>query len=155
MIALFKEERFLKLTLEDLPRKYTGVEEGQTDTKESIAYRDFLRTSTKFDMKRTIRSLSENEFSILIKKMENYEGWHPWPDGEDYTPIQKVGGVKMSHHRITDYLIVNLQEKRWVTREEAIQLAENKLLRAVVVHNKKHTYLRPFPHDTPFRDLLC
>jgi hypothetical protein len=27
-------------------------------------------------MKRTIRSLSENEFNILIKKMENYEGWH-------------------------------------------------------------------------------
>ena len=157
MIALFKEERFLKLTLEDLPRKYTGVEDGQPDTKEAIAYRDFLRTSTKFDMKRTIRSLSENEFNILIKKMENYEGWHPWPwpDGEDYTPIQKVGGVKMSHHRITDYLIVNLQEKRWVTREEAIQLAEKKLLHAVVVHNKKHTYLRPFPYEIPYRDLLC
>jgi len=74
MIALFKEERFLKLTLEDLPRKYTGVEDGQPDTKEAIAYRDFLRTSTKFDMKRTIRSLSENEFNTLIKKMKNYEG---------------------------------------------------------------------------------
>lgn len=157
MIALFKEERFLKLTLEDLPRKYTGVEDGQPDTKEAIAYRDFLRTSTKLDMKRTIRSLSENEFNTLIKKMENYEGWHPWPwpDGEDYTPIQKVGGVKMSHHRVTEYLIVNPSEKRWVTREEAIQLAEKKLLRAVVVHNKKHTYLRPFPHETSYRDLIC
>lgn len=61
----------------------------------------------------------------------------------------------MSHHRITDYLILNPPDKRWVTREEAIQLAERKLLRAVVVHSKKHTYLRPFPHETPYRDLLC
>ncbi len=157
MIALFKEERFLKITLEDLPRKYTGVEDGQPDTKEAIAYRDFLRTSTKFDMKRTIRSLSNDEFNILIKKMENYEGWHPWPwpDGEDYIPIQKICGVKISNHRISNYLILNPPEKRWVKREEAIQLAEKGLLRAVVVHNKNYTYLRPFPHETPFRELLC
>ena len=74
MVALLKEERYLQLTLEILPRKYTGVKDGKPDTKEAIAYRDFLRTSTKFDMKRTIRSLSDDEFNILIKKMENYEG---------------------------------------------------------------------------------
>lgn len=157
MVALLKEERYLQLTLEVLPRKYTGVKDGKPDTKEVIAYRDFLRKSTKFDMERTIRSLSDDEFNTLIKKMENYEGWHPWPwpEGEEYTPIQKVVGVKMSNHRVISYLVLNPPEKRWITREEAINLAENRLLRAVVVHNKKHVYLRPFPHDPPYKSIIC
>ena len=46
MFALLKEPKFSKLTLENLPRKYTGVEDGEPDTKEAIAYRDFLRKST-------------------------------------------------------------------------------------------------------------
>lgn len=41
MVALLKEERYLKLTLEVLPRKYTGVKDGKPDTKEVIDYRDF------------------------------------------------------------------------------------------------------------------
>jgi len=157
MVALLKEERYLQLTLEFFPRKYTGVEEDKPDTKEVIAYRDFLRKSTKFDMTRTIRSLSDEEFNILIKKMENYEGWHPWPwpEGEDYTPIQKVVGVKTTNHRITSYLVLNPPEKWWVTCEEAIDLAENRLLRAVVVHSKKHVYLRPFPHDPTYKSIIC
>ena len=84
------------MTLETLPRKYTGVEDGKPDTKEAIAYRDFLKKATKLDMNRTIQSLNEDEFNTLIKKMENYEGWHPWPEGEEYIPIQKIIGVKMS-----------------------------------------------------------
>ena len=95
------------------------------------------------------------EFNTLIKKMENYEGWHPWPEGEKYTPIQKVIGVKMSNHKVTSYLVLAPPEKRWITRKEAVNLAENRLLRAVVVHNKNLTYLRPFPHETPYRDLVC
>ncbi len=155
MIALLKEPRYLKLTLEALPRKYTGVEDSKPDTKEAIAYRDFLKKSAKFDMTRTLQSLTEDEFNTLIKKMENYEGWHPWPEGEEYIPIQKIIGVKMNNHRVTSYLVLAHPEKRWVTRTEAISLAENRLLRAVVVHNKNQTYLRPFPHETPYRDLVC
>jgi hypothetical protein len=155
MVALLKEPRYAKLTLEALPRKYTGVEDGKPDTKEVIAYRDFLRKSTKLDMTRTIQSLTEDEFNTLIKKMENYEGWHPWAEGEEYIPIQKIVGVKLCNHRITNYLILNLFDKNWTSREEAIVLAENRQLRAVVVHNKKCTYLRPFPHDPPFRNMVC
>lgn len=105
-------------------------------------------------MTRTLQSLTEDEFTILIKKMENYEGWHPWEEGEEYIPIQKVIGVKMTHHRITEYLILDCSEKKWTAREEAIRLAEDKQLRAVVVHNKKCTFLRPFPHEPSFRDML-
>ncbi len=50
MIALFKEERFLKLTLEDLPRKYTRVEDGQPDGKAL----GNARRSYSFGRKKTI-----------------------------------------------------------------------------------------------------
>ncbi len=155
MVALFKEPRYFQLTLTTLPRKYTGVKDGKPDTKEVIAYRDFLRKSTKLDMNRTIQSLTADEFNTLIKKMENYEGWHPWVEGEEYIPIQKIVGIKICNHRIASYLVLNLSKKRWISREEAINLAENGKLRAVVVRDKKYTYLRPFPHDPPFGGMLC
>ena len=155
MIALLKEPKYSKLTLNILPRKYTGVADGKPDTKEAIAYRDFLRKSTKLDMSRTIQSLTGDEFNTLIKKMENYEGWHPWIEGEEYIPIQKIVGVKKSNHRITDFLVLIYSEKKWISREEAINLAENRKLRAVVVHNKNYTYLRPFPHEPSFKDMIC
>jgi hypothetical protein len=155
MLALLKESRYLQLTLKVLPRKYTGVEDGKPDTKESIAYRDFLKKCTKFDMDRTLQSLTEEEFNTLIKKMGNYEGWHPWTEGEKYIPIQKVIGVKMSNHKVISYLVLASPEKRWITKEEAVNLAKNQRLRAVVVHNKNQIYLRPFPHEIPYRDLVC
>jgi len=104
---------------------------------------------------RAVQALTEDEFNTLIRKMENYEGWHPWAEGEEYTSIQKVVGIKVCNHRITSYLVLNLSEKKWISREEAIELAENRKLRAVVVHNKKYPYLRPFPQDPPFRGMIC
>lgn len=44
MVALLKEERYFQLTLEILPRKYTGVKDGKPDTKEVIAYRDLAQS---------------------------------------------------------------------------------------------------------------
>lgn len=44
---------------------------------------------------------------------------------------------------------------KWITRESAIALAENGLLRAVVVHHSKRVYLRPFPNETSFKDMVC
>lgn len=155
MIALLKGPRFIKLKLNEFPRKYTGVEDGKPDTKEAIAYRDFLKKTTKLDMNRTIESLSPDEFDILIRKMENYEGWHLWEDGEEYMPIQKIVGVKMRKHCITDFLVLGYLEKKWISREEAIRLAESRMLRAVVVHHSKQVYLRPFPHETSFKDMIC
>jgi hypothetical protein len=141
-IELIRGPKYATLTLHELPRKYTGVEEGKPDTKEAIAYRKFLEKATKLDMNRTIQSLNTDEFNTLIKKMENYEGWHPWEDGESYHPIQKITGVKMCRHRITDFLVLDYEEKHWISRERAIFLAEQKKLRAVVVHNKKNSVLK-------------
>ena len=155
MISLLKGPRYCNLTLNEFPRKYTGVEEGKPDSKEAIAYRDFLKQATKLDMNQTIQSLSLDEFNTLIKKMENYEGWHPWEEGEEYVPIQKIICVKMLKHYITDFLVRDYSEEKWITREHAIKLAESRMLRAVVVHHSKQVYLRPFPKETPFKKMIC
>ena len=155
MVALLKGPRFCNLTLNEFPRKYTGVEEGKPDSKEAIAYRNFLRQSTKLDRNRTIQSLSPDEFNTLIKKMENYEGWHPWEEGEDNVPIQKVVGIKMHKHHITDFLVRDFCEEKWISREHAIKLAEGRMLRAVVVHHSKQVYLRSYPNETPFKEMIC
>ena len=74
-------------------------------------------------------------------RIQKYEGWHPWEDGEEYHPIQKVVGVKIGNKRITEYLILSESGKRWIPRGEAIKLAEKKMLRAVVVRRKDQVYL--------------
>lgn len=155
MMALLKSSRYIELTLDELPRKYTGVEDGKPDTKEAIEYRNFLKKSTNLDLNRTLESLNPDEFNMLISKMENYEGWHPWEEGELYEPIQKIVAVKMHNHCITNFLVLDQFEKNWISREQAIELAENQKLRAVVVHRSKQVYLRPFPHETPFKDMVC
>lgn len=115
MVALLKEPRYL-LTLEDLPRKYTGVEEGKLDTKEAIAYRDFLRKSTKFDMTRTLQSLIKDEFNILIKKMKIMKVGILGKKAKNIYLSKKVIGVKMIHRR-KDLIDVTTQTPTSIVKE--------------------------------------
>ena len=59
MRLLLKEDFYQRLTLNELPRKYTGVKPGDPDTEEVIIYRKAIRVLTKFDMERTVKSLSK------------------------------------------------------------------------------------------------
>ena len=63
------------MTLEDLPKRYVGVKLKDPDTKEVIDYRNAIRKFTKFDMKRTIRSLNDAEYEQLLDAMKRHEGW--------------------------------------------------------------------------------
>lgn len=66
---------YIDLTLEDLPKKYVGVELNAPDTQEVIDYRNDIRKMTKFDMKRTVRSLNDAEYEKLLDAMKRHEGW--------------------------------------------------------------------------------
>jgi hypothetical protein len=37
----------------------------------------------------------------------------------------------------------------------ALLIAENHLLRAVIVHGQNQIYLRPFPHDPSYKSIVC
>jgi hypothetical protein len=75
MRLLLKEDFYQRLTLNELPRKYTGVKPGLPDTEEVLAYRRAIKIQTKFDMERTLKSLNNEEYEKLLKAMETHEGW--------------------------------------------------------------------------------
>lgn len=55
---------------------------------------------------------------------------------------------------ITEFLVGNLSGSSWVTKKEAIVLAEAGVLHATVVHTKREPYLRPKTHQTSFREMV-
>ena len=65
---------YIDLTLNEFPRKYTGVKPGQPDTQEVINYRKAIKFFTKLDMERTIRSLNDAEYELLLDAMKKHEG---------------------------------------------------------------------------------
>lgn len=86
--------------------------------------------------------------------MKKHEGWRE--GREEYTPskLKKVLGVRMKRHVITEFLVGNLGESSWITKKEAIVLAEAGKLIATVVHTKGESYLRPKTQQQSFREMV-
>lgn len=154
MRILLKKDFYQRLTLNELPRKYTGVPVGKPDTKEVEDYRKAIRVQTKFDMTRTVQSLKDDEYEKLLEAMEVHEGWK---EGfEEFIEVKSVVGIRMNKkHAISEYLIKDLAQELWYPKDRAISLAEEGRLHAIVIHAKRGAYLRPKFHSKPFRDLVC
>jgi hypothetical protein len=144
----------LGITLNEFVRKYTGVKPGVADTQEVINYRKAIRFFTKFDMERTIRSLNDEEYEKLLDAMKKHEGWREGK--EEYVELKKILGIHVNKKRIIfEFLIGDSGASAWISKQEAIALAEDGMLHAVVVHGKNGTYLRPKYHRTRFKDMIC
>ena len=144
---------YIDLTLHELPRKYTGVKKDAPDTREAINYRKAIQFFTKFDMERTIRSLNDEEYELLLDAMKKHEGWRE--GREEYIEVKKILGVHISKKRsISEFLVGNSMIKEWISKQDAIALAEVGQLLAIVVHTKT-PYLRPKFHQTSFKQLIC
>lgn len=149
-----KEGRYIDLTLTELPRVYTGVKPGQPDTEEVINYRRAIKTFTNLDMDRTIRSLSDAEYEILLDAMKRHEGWRE--GREAFTEVKKVQGVHVNAKRvIVEFPVGDSVGRVWLSKKEAVALAEAGQLCALVVHSKGGSYLRPLFHEISFRRLVC
>ncbi len=145
---------YIDLTLNEFVRTYTGVKRGQPDTQEVINYRKAIRIITKFDMERTIRSLNDEEYEKLLDAMKKHEGWRE--GREEHNKVNKIRGVHTNKKRIvTEFLVGDVIASSWITKHEAIALAEAGRLQAIVIHGKNGKYLRPKYHSTPFRNMLC
>ncbi len=144
---------YIDLTLEDLPKKYLGIKLEAPDTKEVIDYRNTIRTHTKLDMKRTIRSLNDAEYEQLLDAMKRHEGWRDGREGQIF--VKKIFNVHMNRkHVITEFLVGDDLGQEWISKISAISLAEAGRLHAVVVHATTGVYLRPEYHSTPFKQLV-
>ena len=74
---------------------------------------------------------------------------------EEYTEIKKVIGVHANKkHVIFEFLIGDSRTSNGFLRKEAIALAEQGELYAIVVHTKGEPYLRPKFHQTSFRQMI-
>jgi len=145
---------YIDLTLNEFVRKYTGVKSGAPDTQEVINYRKAIKFFTKFDMNRTIRSLNEEEYEKLLDAMKKHEGWREGK--EEYIEVKKILGIHINKKRIIfEFLIGDSIGNTWISKENAIVLAEEGKLHAIVVHGKNGKYLRPVYHGTPFKKMIC
>ena len=125
-------DMYIDLTLDEFPRKYTGVEPGAPDTEEVINYRKDIRRLTKFDMKRTIRSLNNSEYEKLLDAMKIHEGWRE--GREKYIEVKKVFGVHFNKKGvISEFLIGDGLTNSWISkglfRDNFYNLSGKKLLR--------------------------
>lgn len=154
MRLLLKKDFYQRLTLNELPRKYTGVKPGVPDTEEVITYRKAIRVLSKLDMERTVKSLNNEEYEKLLKAMETHEGWI---EGyEEFKVVEKITGIRMSKKRvISEYLVRGMKDERWLLKDAAIAMAEDGRLHAIVVHTKNGSYLRPEHVSKSFKELLC
>lgn len=152
--TLLRTSVYIDLTLHNLPKKYTGVDPKNPDTDESIQYRKDIQTMTQFDMQRTIRSLSTKEYEQLLDAMERHEGWNFGHEG--CVEVKKITGIHLNKQRaIFEFLVEDSSSKIWISKEEAINLAKEGMLRAVVVKGKNTVYLRPEYHQISFKQLVC
>ena len=99
MRLLLKEDFYQRLTLNQLPKKYTGVPIEAPDTEEVEIYRRAIRVQTKFDMERTVKSLNEEEYEKLLKAMETHEGWQV-RDMKNLKKSKKLLGLRMNKKRV-------------------------------------------------------
>jgi hypothetical protein len=145
---------YIDLTLNNFVRKYTGVKSGEPDTQEVINYRKAIRFFTKFDMDRTIRSLNDEEYEKLLDAMKKHEGWKEGK--EEYIEVKKILGIHINKKCvIIEFLIGDSVSNIWISKEDAIALAEEGRLHAIIVHGKNGIYLRPEHHRTRFKDIIC
>ncbi len=105
-------------------------------------------------MDRTIRSLNEDEYEQLLDAMKKHEGWREGK--EEYIEVKKILGIHFNKKRvISEFLVGNDLASSWILKSEAIALAEEGRLHAVVVHAKQGFYLRPEYHHIPFKQMIC
>jgi hypothetical protein len=144
---------YIDLTLEKMAKRYVGVKPDEPHNQESQRYCDALHKMTKFDMSRTVRSLSDEEYEKLLDAMKRHEGWR---EGfEEYITVKKVINVRLNSKKtISEFLIGDASERAWYSKAEAIALAERGLLHAIVIHAKRGIYLRPEHHYKPFKSLV-
>lgn len=147
-------DMYIDLTLNELPRKYTGVKKGDPDTQEVINYRKAIKFFAKLDMERTIRSLNDVEYELLLDAMKKHEGWREGK--EEFIEVKNVLGVHINRKKVIfEFLVGNGTSSAWISKKEAVAITEAGLLHAIVVHAHVESYLRPkFGHKS-FRELIC
>ena len=141
LIDLLKSDNYSHFTIRDFPEKY--------DKDNAKKYREMVLSISKLDPNKRIEDLTSSEFKRLREAMERIEGWKE--GREDFIKKWYISGVHTKEGVIQEYLIKKEGRKQWVTKKEAVRLAEQGRLHAVIVHGKNGCiFLRPECGAKPF-----
>lgn len=112
-------------------------------------YIDIIVARTGLDPERTIKSLNDKEFESFWKAIEFVEDW---TEGEEeFIPKWIISGVHKKRGVIFEYFVQTPKDSVWFKKEDAISLADQGKLHAIVVHLKQGgAYLRPEYGAKPF-----
>lgn len=140
LTVMLKGSFYARLTLSEALKRY---EPGKKD------YIKIVTQRTGLDSERTISSLSDQEFELFYQAIEFVENWEV--GNEDFIERWHISGVHKKKGIIFEYLIDKKGVSEWISKENAIHLAEEKRLHATVVHPKHALpYLRPEFGKDPF-----
>lgn len=140
LVVMLKGGVYSPLTLRAAIKRYD-----QSNPK----YIDDIVAITGFDPERTVKSLNSKEFEKFWKAIEQVEGWKV--GREDFIEKWYISAVHKKRGIITEYLVKKSEGLIWVSKINALKLAIEGRLHAVVVHLKTgNTYLRPEFGSKPF-----
>ncbi|MGI0059852.1 MAG: hypothetical protein ACREBJ_08795, partial [Nitrosotalea sp.] len=123
-------------------------------TPDNPKHIDSIVEETGFDRMQKISSLSPVEFEKYWKAIEKIEKWVA--GREDFIDVWYITGVHIKRGVIQEYCIHKNGSDAWISKEEAIALASEQRIHAILVHSPNGSlYLRPEYKSKRFRDLVC
>ncbi len=133
LVLMLRGNIYSPLTLEQASKKYVSSDPNHIHK---------IVKMTNLDPKRTIKSLTDKEFEVYWKAIEKNEGWEV--GREDFIEKWYITGVHKKRGVIIEYLVKNNEGLVWTSKEEALKLAMEGRLHAILVHMKNgRLYLRP------------
>ena len=144
LLVMMRGSVYSPLTLREAMHRY--------DSNNPL-YIDEIVKITKFDPERTIKSLNDKDFEKFWKAIEKIEEWRPGE--EEFFEKWIISGVHKTRGVISEYRINKSEGNEWFSKENALKLAGEHRLHAVIVHLKNGTkYLQPEYKASPFRRLV-
>lgn len=120
----------------------------------NLKYIDITVSKTNLDPERTIKSLNDKEFERFWRAIEETEKWVKGV--EEPKPLNHVIGVHKKRGVICEYCIRQKNGDVWLSKPDAIALAQDGTLHVIVVHvSNGNLYLRPVFHEKSFREIVC
>lgn len=143
---LLKGSQYHHLTIKEMAYKYEPE-----SSEKSESYCKCILSRSRLETERKLDSLDDEEFDKLLQAMQACEGWEVGK--ETYFPITKITEACRGRDRTIQYFQIDGAE--WVSKETAVQMAENANLYAVVVHMKNgNKFLRPKQNQPAFHALI-
>lgn len=145
LIVMLKGSVYSPKTLREAMKRYD---------RKNPNYINIIVSKTSFDPERKVKSLNDHEFVKFWRAIEETEHWESGK--EDFIDSCYITGVHMKRGVIQEYRICKGGNDVWVSKQDAIILAQEWKIHAIVVHSSNgNLYLRPIYHGKCFREMVC